>query len=88
MHTQKNPKKNKTIGIVAASVVAGSSAMAQEAGGNIDLSAASDAAGEIAAAIQGLLLGSVLDGVVLVVGASLAVWAVVKVVGWIRKGAK
>lgn len=88
MHTQKNTKNNKILGIILATASTVSSAMAQEAAGNIDLSEAATAAGDIAAAIKDLLLGAVLDGVVLVVGASLAVWAVVKVVGWIRKGAK
>lgn len=79
----------KKLMLVGAASLATVAAFAQEvSSGDIDLSAASEAAGSIATAIQGLLLGSVLDGVVLVLGASLAVWAVIKVVGWIRKGAK
>lgn len=64
------------------------SAFAQEAANNIDLSVAGDAATDIATSLKDLLTGEVLTGVLMVVGASLAVWAVIKVVGWIRKGAK
>lgn len=79
----------KKLALLGGAIASASAVFAQDAtSGNIDLSVAEEAATEIATAIQGLLLGSVLDGVLLIVGASLAIWAVIKVVGWIRKGAK
>lgn len=78
----------KKLAIALTAGLAGASAFAQEAANNIDLSTAESAATEIAQALKDLLTGEVLSGVLMVVGASLAVWAVIKVVGWIRKGAK
>lgn len=78
----------KKLGLALTAGLAGASAFAQEAAANIDLSTAESAATEIATALKDLLTGSVLNGVLMVVGASLAIWAVVKVVGWVRKGAK
>lgn len=78
----------KKLALALTAGLAGASAFAQEATTNIDLSTAESAATEIAQALKELLTGEVLSGVLMVVGASLAVWAVIKVVGWIRKGAK
>lgn len=76
----------KKIGVFLAPVLASASAFAQEAANSIDLSGAGDAATQLGTAIKELLTGDVMSAVLIVIGAGLSLWALFKVVKWVRKG--
>lgn len=86
MKLKKACNAKKWLFATATTALATASAFAQESSNPIDLESASNAATQMGTALKELLTGPVLTAVLAVVGGGLALWAIFKVVKWVRKG--